>query len=123
MPKEEGHTNTDPPPTTLIQEQKNRDMIQAKIIIEGEQTEEEKMKAKTILTKEHTGRKTIMKKISEQKHPEERLIQIIIQKGTLKIIPGITHPEKKPIQTTLQKEKMNIISVKHSQKRRQFRPS
>ena len=84
MSEEEGQTNTDPPPTTLIQEKENRDMIQEKIIIEEEQTEEEKMKVKTIIEKEHAGRKTIMKKISEQGHPEERLIQISIQKETLK---------------------------------------
>ena len=83
-------------------------MIQAKIIIEGEQTEEEKMKAKTFIEKEHAGRKTIMKKIPEQGHPEEELIQISIQKGTLKTIPGITHPEQRPIQTILKNEKMNI---------------
>ena len=72
-------------------------MIQAKIIIEGEQTEEEKMKAKTIIEKEHAGRKTIMKKISEQGHPEKRLIQISIEKGTLKTIPEITHQEERLI--------------------------
>ena len=65
IPKEIFLKSTDLPPTTLIQIQKTRDMIQAKIIIEGEQTEEEKMKAKTILTKEHAGRDTNMKKISQ----------------------------------------------------------
>ena len=61
-----------------------------------------------------------MKKISEQGHPEEELIQISIQKGTLKTIPGITHPEERLIQISIRKETLKIIPGITDQEKKQI---
>ena len=118
-------------------------MIQAEIITEEEQIEEENMKAKITLTIDHAEMRTILQNITDLKQPEKRTIQTIIHKkepkiisGTpqsekrtiktiiqreeLKIIPGIPQSEKRTIQTIIQTEELKIIPDIQSQKKRLF---